>query len=225
MISVIVPVYNEERALPNTLIQLCQHSGDYEIIAVDGGSSDATLEVLAGFSEVRVLTAPKGRASQMNAGAAAAQGEWLLFLHADTQLPPRALSRLNEWESEEEIQAGGFRHRFSGDRWSLRFVSWLDNLRCRITRIVYGDQAMFVRRRLFQQLGGFPEDIAMEDVAFGEKLVEITRPVLVQEHVITDSRKFEQMGVWSSLFRVVSILTRHECGLPIKGAGFFSDIR
>jgi rSAM/selenodomain-associated transferase 2 len=225
VISVVLPVYNEERALPATLTQLCLQDGDYEIIAVDGGSSDATLEILAGYSRIQVLKAPKGRAIQMNTGAAAAQGEWLVFLHADTQLPPRALSRLNDWESQDEIQAGGFRHRFSGDRWSLRFVSWLDNLRCRITYIVYGDQAMFVRRSLFRELGGFPDNAPMEDVAFGEKLVEVTRPILLRDHVITDSRKFEQMGVWSSLSRVLSIQARYEIGLRISGSRFFSDIR
>lgn len=225
MISVIMPVFNEERALPNTLVQLFRQPGNYEVIAVDGGSTDTTEDVLAGFPQIKVLKAAKGRAKQMNKGAAAATGEWLLFLHADTLLPAGVLARLNGWEKNQAIQAGGFRHRFSGDRWSLRFVSWLDNLRCGITRVVYGDQAIFVRRTLFEQLGGFPEDSVMEDVAFCEKLVRVTQPLLVPDHVITDSRKFEQMGVWRSLFRVWAIQIRQEMGLPIKERRFFSDIR
>lgn len=225
MISVVIPVYNEEKALPETLAQLFLQAGHYEVIAVDGGSSDATNQVLKRFPRVRVLAAPKGRAAQMNRGAAEAKGEWLLFLHADTQLPAGALARLNAREADTEDQAGGFRHRFSGDRWSLRFVSWLDNFRCRNTRIIYGDQAMFVRRSLFQRLGGFPEDSVMEDVAFCERLVQVTQPVLLEEQAITDSRKFEQMGVWRSLLRVAVILTRYELGLPIKSRRIFSDIR
>lgn len=225
MISVIMPVFNEERALPNTLVQLFRQPGSYEVIAVDGGSTDNTEDVLAGFPQIKVLKAAKGRAKQMNKGAAAATGEWLLFLHADTLLPAGALARLNSWEKNPTIQAGGFRHCFSGDRWSLRFVSWLDNLRCGITRIIYGDQAMFVRRTLFEKLGGFPEDSVMEDVAFCEKLVGVTQPLLIPDPVITDSRKFKQMGVWRSLFRVWAVQIRHEMRLPIKEKRFFSDIR
>jgi rSAM/selenodomain-associated transferase 2 len=225
MISVVIPVYNEEKVLPETLTRLCRQAADYEVIAVDGGSSDASIRVLARFPRVRMLTAPKGRAVQMNRGAAMARGEWLLFLHADTLLPDGALARLNAWEADQGIQAGGFRHRFSGDRWSLRFVSALDNLRSRTTRILYGDQAMFVRRGLFERLGGFPEDRVMEDVVFCDRLVLETRPVLLPDHVITDSRKFERMGVWTSLVRVAVILARHELGLPIEGRRFFSDVR
>jgi rSAM/selenodomain-associated transferase 2 len=213
VISVIIPVYNEEKALPRTLEGLMRQTGDYEIVVVDAGSTDATATVLAGYPQIRVLQAPRGRASQMNAGAAAARGEWLLFLHADTLLPAGALARLHAWERDHDIQAGGFRHRFSGDRWSLRVVSWLDNLRCRMTGIIFGDQALFVRRGLFERLGGFPEDCLMEDVVFGERLVRQTRPLLATDSIITDARKFEQMGVWRSLLRVVLILVCHELRL------------
>jgi len=225
MISVVIPVYDEDKALPATLTHLIAQEGDYEIIAVDGCSTDSTLEVLSKFPEVRVLMATKGRASQMNTGAAAAKGEWLLFLHADTLLPEGALARLNSWEADSGIHAGGFRHRFSGDSCSLRFVSWLDNVRTQTTRIIYGDQAMFVRRSLFQRLGGFPEGGVMEDVSFCQRLVHETRPILVDDSVVTDSRKFEQMGVWRSLFRVAVILVRHQLGLSIEGNCFFSDVR
>jgi len=225
VISIVIPVYNEEQALPATLARLTAHAGDHEVIAVDGGSSDGTASVLARHPTVRVLHAAKGRATQMNAGAAKAHGEWLLFLHADTLLPIGALARLNRWEADASIQAGGFRHRFSGDRWSLRLVSWLDNLRCSWSRIIYGDQALFVRRALFERLGGFPEKAVMEDVEFCERLLDETRPVLLDDAVITDSRKFEQMGVWRSLARVTTLLVTHRLRLPPAGRSFFSDIR
>ncbi len=225
MISVIIPTFNEEKALPATLDWLLQQPGDYEVILADGGSTDRTLAIAQAEARVRVLTAPKGRASQMNAGARVARGEWLLFLHADTLLPPGALRRLNALEADASCQAGGFRHRFSGDAWGLRLISCLHNLRCRLTGVFYGDQAMFVRRALFEQLGGFPEQPILEDIAFCDKLVQVTRPQLLDDYIITDSRKFEHMGIWRSLVRVAMILICYEVRLPILGRVFFSEIR
>lgn len=225
MISVILPAYNEEKALPVTLTNLLDQPGDYEVIVVDGGSVDATREIAERTPRVRLLSAAKGRASQMNAGARAAGGEWLLFLHADTFLPEGALLKLNAMEIRKEVRAGGFRQRFSGRDWRLRLISLAHNFRCRRTGVIYGDQAMFVRRRLFESLGGFPNQPIMEDIAFCEKLVRLTEPLLMNDFVLTDSRKFLKHGVWRSLGRVVSIQVRNEFGLPIVSRAFFEDVR
>lgn len=225
MISVIIPVFNEEKVLPATLNALRLQSGAFETIVVDGGSTDRTLEVLASYPWTKVSRARKGRASQMNTGACLATGEWLVFLHADTQLPDGALARLRAWHNRPDIKAGGFWHRFSGDRSSLRLISWIDNLRCRHSRIIYGDQAMFIRRDLFMTLGGFSEQATMEDVEFCERLTQITKPQLVREPVVTSSCKFEQMGVWRSFLRVAVILIRHELGLAVNRGRFFTDVR
>lgn len=225
MISVVIPAYNEEAALPLTLRSLFAEPGDYEVIAVDGGSTDRTSEILRGEPRVLVVTAPKGRASQMNAGAKQARGEWLLFLHADTRLPLGALARLNALEGDPSVQAGGFLHRFSGDDWRLRLVSFLDNFRCTRSRIIYGDQAMFVRRVLFERLGGFPDQPILEDVAFCEQLVRVTTPVLLAPPVVTDSRKFVKMGVWRSFARVLLIILHVEFRLPVLPRAFFQDVR
>lgn len=259
MISVIIPAYNEERALPATLRSLLAQPGDYEVIVVDGGSADGTITVAEEFGiEVRgsrlsggqlarnvlqtagdaniehrtsncrrllVMSAPKGRASQMNAGAREAKGEWLLFLHADTCLPDGALVRLNRLEGEGKVQAGGFLHQFSGSDWRLRLISFLDNFRCIRSRIIYGDQAMFVRRVLFEKLGGFPDQPILEDVAFCEKLIRVTEPVLLAPAVITDSRKFVKMGVWRSFVRVLLIILHAQFRLPVLPRVFFSDVR
>jgi len=229
MISVIIPTLNEEKALPNTLGQLLRQPGNYEVIIVDGGSRDRTCEVvgLVARADPRVclLTAPKGRACQMNAGAVQARGEWLLFLHADTVLHDGALARLNALERDQMVQAGGFLHRFSGDDWRLRLISLLDNFRCRRSRIVYGDQALFVRQGLFKRLGGFPDQSILEDVAFCEKLVRVTTPILLELPVLTDSRKFVQMGIWRSLARVLLIILCVELRLPVLPRAFFQDIR
>jgi rSAM/selenodomain-associated transferase 2 len=225
MISVVIPAYNEERALPQTLDRLFSQPGDYEVILVDGGSTDATTRIAWGYPGVQLVIAPKGRASQMNAGAAKARCDWLLFLHADTLLPEDALARIAALP--EEVAAGGFRHRFSGRGFGLWFVSLVDNIRCSRSRIIFGDQAMFVRRSLFSRLGGFPEVVRLEDVRFCELLVRHTRPVLLDQEVVTDSRKFIRHGVWRSLARVAIILLCVSLGrrLPDRSLRFFEDVR
>ena len=232
MIWVIIPTYNEERALPHTIRSVLSQSTPYRIVVVDGGSTDHTLEILHQDSRITWLTAPKGRASQMNAGARfalqqnASADDWLLFLHADTQLPRDAFRLLTRLATDRTTyQAGGFHHRFSGKDWRLRMISWLDNLRCAHSHIVYGDQALFVRQGLFTQLGGFPNQPVLEDVAFGEKLLTRTTPVMLPSTVVTDSRKFLKMGVWRSFLRVLMIILHVEFGLPTFSPAFFRDVR
>jgi len=237
MVSVIIPAYNEEKALPHTLRELLRQLGDYEVIVVDGGSTDRTLAVLTEFSfsadpsplgshPSRLwLTASKGRASQMNEGAKHATGDWLLFLHADTVLPSGAIQRLNEMETDKMIRAGGFMHQFSGDDWRLKLISFLDNFRCIRSRIIYGDQALFVRRALFEQLGGFPNRPILEDVAFCERLIAVTTPLLLSPSVVTDARKFLKMGICRSFLRVLLIILHVEFHLPVLPRAFFEDVR
>ncbi len=225
MISVVIPAYNEERALPHTLDRLFAQAGEFEVILVDGGSSDATRRIARRYPEVQLVDAPKGRASQMNAGAARARGDWLVFLHADTLLPENGFAPIVALP--KEVAAGGFRHRFSGRGFGLWFVSLADNIRCRRSRIIFGDQAMFIRRSLFARLGGFPDVARLEDVHFCENLRQATSPVLLDQAVTTDSRKFIQHGVWRSLSRVVVILLCVSFGrqIPRDSLRFFEDVR
>jgi rSAM/selenodomain-associated transferase 2 len=225
VISVVIPCYNEERALPQTLDRLFSQPGEPEVILADGGSNDATVPVARRYPRVRIVEAPKGRASQMNAGAREARGEWLLFLHADTLLPDDALARIAALG--EQVSAGGFRHRFSGSGFGLWLISLMDNVRCSRSRIIFGDQAMFVRRSLFMRLGGFPDVERLEDVRFCELMVRHTRPVLLAPPVVTDSRKFIEQGVWISLARVAIILLCVSLGrqLPRYSLRFFEDVR
>ena len=253
MISVIMPAYNEEKVLPSTLAALFAQTGEFEVIIVDGGSTDRTCAIAESFGfadrtgddgwslpgtrrtsdEQRftndasrlLLMAPKGRAWQMNAGAMQANGAWLLFLHADTILPEGAIRRLNDMEDDQSVQAGGFMHRFSGDDWRLKLISFLDNFRCTRSRIIYGDQALFVRRTLFEQLGGFPNQPILEDVAFCERLIKVTNPLILFPPVVTDARKFVKMGIWRSFVRVLLIILHVEYRLPVLPRVFFQDVR
>ena len=226
MISIIIPTLDEERALPATLdVALAQH-GEFEVIVVDGGSTDATTAIVkeraAHDLRLQLLEIEKGRAVQLNAGAENAVGEWLLFLHADTLLPDDGLERIASLP--KTVRAGCFRHRFSGTGAMLRSLSWFHNQRFRITRVVYGDQGLFVRRVLFADLGGFPLQ-HMEDIAFGLKLRSVTRPVMVAQPVVTDARKFEQMGAWTALIHAVSLLVRFRYRANVDDDPFFREYR
>jgi len=153
------------------------------------------------------------------------RSEWLLFLHADTILPDGAIQRLNDLEIDQTVQAGGFMHQFSGDDWRLKLISFLDNFRCTRSRIIYGDQALFVRRSLFEELGGFPNQPILEDVAFCERLIKVTHPLLLFPPVVTDARKFITMGIWRSFIRVLLIILHVEFRLPTLPRVFFQDVR
>lgn len=224
MISVIVPVLNESVALPVFLKALREQRGTFEVIVVDGGSDDGTPDIAAGDPSVRLLRSARGRGCQMNAGAALARGDTLLFLHADTRLAPGAIDLL-DGASATAWQAGAFTHSFSPTDWRLRLLSAAHNFRCRWTRVYYGDQAIFVRKTLFERVGGFPDVPMLEDVIFCERLRPLTRAVLLPQTISTDPRRFLHHGVWRSIARGVTIVVRHQLGLRVSGRGFSDPVR
>lgn len=139
--------------------------------------------------------------------------------------------RINLYDLERKVisftcLAGGFRHRFSSSDWRLRLISILYNYRCTRTRVISGAQAMFVRCTLFHQLGGFPNQPILEDIAFCHKLNTVTDPIILDDYVLTDARKLVKMGIWRSLARVLSIFIRLELGKPVATTHpFFQDVR
>ena len=196
-ISVIIPTLNEEENLPRTLACLSA-SAFTEIIIVDGGSTDGTLSVAREFcastANARVITSPQGRALQMNEGARASQGEILLFLHADTQLPAQAGRIVESALAKRNAVGGRFDVRFdSPSAWS-RIISSFMNQRSRLTGIVTGDQALFVRRQVFELLGGFAQIPLMEDIEFSSRLQQAGRTVALRDRVVTSFRRWDKQG-------------------------------
>ena len=193
-ISIILPVLNEAAGLAGALIALAPLRKDgVEIIVVDGGSSDCSAEIAIAHAD-RVINAPRGRASQMNAGAAVAQRHVLLFLHADTRLPESA-DRFVMQAIASGRHWGRFGVRIEGNSAWLPVVAKLMNWRSRWTGIATGDQAIFVSRETFHAAGGFPDIPLMEDIALSRRLLNICRPACLAAEVATSGRRWETHGV------------------------------
>ncbi|MEQ1805772.1 MAG: TIGR04283 family arsenosugar biosynthesis glycosyltransferase [Burkholderiaceae bacterium] len=198
-VSIVMPVLNEAGAIVASLQGLAAlRASGAEVIVVDGGSSDATLERCKGHADLALL-APRGRARQMNFGAARAAGATLLFLHADTRLPAGALGLV-----QRALDAGHDWGRFDvgieGRSLLLPMIAWFMNWRSRLSRIATGDQAIFVRRDVFDALGGFPDQPLMEDIELCKRLRKRGRPACLTQRVVTSGRRWERDGVWRTIF-------------------------
>jgi len=194
-LSVIVPVLNEEEHLPDTLRSLAAGQPD-EIIVVDGGSRDRTIEVAREFvPAIKVTSSSPGRGRQMNSGASAARSEILLFVHGDTKLPNDYRDLILAGLHGPGVVAGAFgfgiREPFAG----RAFVEWTTNTRSRLFQLPYGDQGLFLRRWAFEQLGGFPEMQLMEDYEFVRRLRRIGRIITLRQRILTSGRRWLRMGV------------------------------
>lgn len=196
-IAIVIPVLNEEQALPS-LLQSHSETGADEVVFVDGGSSDAGPRMLAA-SGVRWLQSGQGRAAQMNAGAAVCSAEVLIFLHADTRIGAAHIGDVRRAMQDERVVGGRFDVRLSGRRPGFRIIEWFINRRSRWTRISSGDQAMFVRRDVFQRMGGFAEIPLMEDIEFSRRLKRQGRIACLSRPVITSSRRWERYGMLHTL--------------------------
>ena len=194
-ISIVVPVLNEA----DTIISFLQSirsacSTATEIIVVDGGSDDGTAALAAAFCD-RVVTSAKGRAMQLNAGAKQASGTIVCFLHADSSLPSQAGNLMCDALGSPVNGWGRFDVRLSGRHPMLRVIERLMNWRSRLTSIATGDQAMFMSRALFDEVGGFPEIALMEDIAMSDRLKRHSAPRCLSQAVLTSSRRWEKHGI------------------------------
>ncbi|WP_341914114.1 TIGR04283 family arsenosugar biosynthesis glycosyltransferase [Polaromonas sp. YR568] len=198
-LSIVLPVLNEAAGLGAVLQALAPlRARGAELIVADGGSSDHSA-ALAQASGAQLVNAARGRALQMNAGAAQARGEVLLFLHADTQLPADADVLIREALPSGSRVWGRFDVAITGRPRMLKLIAALMNLRSRLTGIATGDQAMFVTRAAFEAVGGFPAQPLMEDIEMSRRLLHLSRPACLRAKVQTSGRRWESRGVWRTV--------------------------
>jgi rSAM/selenodomain-associated transferase 2 len=195
-ISIIIPAINEAGNIKKA-IATTQGSINIEVIVVDGGSSDDTVAIAQSLN-VKVISSSPGRAMQMNAGAVAASGEILLFLHADTLLPAGFDEMICTALQQPGTVAGAFKLRIDAPLLSLRCVEWGVNVRSHFYQMPYGDQAIFSQKAVFQQIGGFPELPIMEDFELMRRLKRIGRIVIILTPVVTSARRWLQKGVFKT---------------------------
>ncbi len=213
-LAIVVPMLDEAAMLPELLAHLTGfRARGCEVVLVDGGSADdsAAIARAAGF---RVIVTERGRARQMNAGARACDGSILVFLHADTRLPEAADALLRAVQAARAW--GRFDVRIEGRPRMLRVVAVLMNLRSRLSGIATGDQAIFVRREVFEAVGGFPDQPLMEDIELSRRLLRVSRPACLRARVRTSGRRWEQRGVWRTILLMWRLRWAYWHGVPAE---------
>ncbi len=191
-ISVIIPALNEAKNIRESLDSIRRQEADFEIVVVDGGSADGTADIARPYARV-ISSEERGRSTQMNAGARHACGEVLLFLHADSHLPQNALSMLRSVLLNPSIIGGTFTLRFDNQKSLLRVIAFFTRFRFRFFH--YGDQGIFVRRAVFEELGGYKRMPIMEDIDFLQRLRRRGRVTLISQPITTSARRFLHHGI------------------------------
>jgi rSAM/selenodomain-associated transferase 2 len=233
-ISVIIPTLNEERTVMATLAHTAALGFD-ELIVVDGGSLDQTLLLVESYrlstqhsalSPIQLVSAPCGRARQMNEGAKASRGEVLLFLHADTQLPDDAKTRIDMALADRWIVGGRFDVRFDRPSMWGTIISRMMNWRSRLSGLATGDQALFVRRSIFEQMRGFADMPLMEDIEFSRRLKQNGATAALTATVITSFRRWEQHGPLRTILRMWTLRFLYWVGVsPSHLAQWYNAVR
>lgn len=212
MISIVIPVYNEEENLPGLFEHLKEVNTGYisEIIVVDGGSEDNTAIVTKAFPEIKYSLSKKGRAVQMNVGASMATSEILYFLHADS-LPPAGFDKLILEEIKKGNNAGCFQLKFDKDHWWLKLMGYFtrfNHISCR-----GGDQSLFIKSQLFKEIGGFNESYKIyEDNEIVKRLYAKKQFVVIMNQIITSARLYENMGIWNTQLLFAEIYWKRRLG-------------
>jgi rSAM/selenodomain-associated transferase 2/rSAM/selenodomain-associated transferase 1 len=219
LISIIIPTLNEADVIKATVARLPE-SENIEILVVDGGSRDNTVEIAQKLG-TRVLIKAPSKAEQMNAGAAEARGDVLLFLHADTRLPANFEEIVMAAVSRDDVSAGAFTLGIDSKTWSLRFIERVANWRARIFKLPYGDQALFVGRDLFFEIGGFPDYPIMEDFEFIRRLKKKGQITILPQSVQTSPRRWQNFGVLKTWLLNQIIVAAYFIGIPPHRLAFW----
>ena len=209
-VSVVIPAINESRLIARA-VNSAQQAGAEEVIVVDGGSTDGTPDIAAGLG-CQILTSPLGRAVQQNCGARRASGDVLLFLHADSVLPRESLAQVRSALSKPDVAGGAFQHRIDANGFLFRLIEQGNALRVRCFGMAYGDQGIFLRRELFDDVGGFPTARLMEDVMLIRKLRARGRIALLPGPLKTSARRWQQHGIVRQILRNWTILVAEQLG-------------
>jgi rSAM/selenodomain-associated transferase 2 len=211
-IAIVIPVLNEASVIEATLRRLPALCGEPEIIVVDGGSTDETVSLAR--CHAKVVSAPKGRGRQMNAGAAHSNADVLLFLHADTALPDTAITDIVKSMADPRVVGGRFKVRLDDRRWPYRVVGASINLRDRIVRGFTGDQAIFVRAPVFRDMGGYRDIELMEDLDFGRRMCRRGRVVRLPSYVVTSARRWTRKGIARTILLMWALKILYAFGCP-----------
>jgi len=211
MISVIIPTCNEENLLPGCLESIIKEQENVQLIVADGASSDHTLTVARQYTKEIVAMDKTDLAAQLNAGAAKANGEILLFLHADSRLTTGCLNRLKTLPPQ--VIGGAFTMQLESNNFFYRALSLGGNIYCRLTGTYFGDRGIFVRTSVFRRLGGYANIPIMSDVEFSIRLKRLGKTVLLQGPVISSSRKFDQEGSLHTLYLIIYALLAFKLGI------------
>lgn len=213
-ISIIIPVRDEAENIGRLLCALQPYRDrGHEVIVVDGGSEDDTVVISKSLADT-VLQTSAGRSLQMNAGSKQAKGDVLWFLHADSELPEQADKLIITAVTTGTFTWGRFDVRLSGRQKMLRVVEKMMNLRSRLTGIATGDQGIFISRNLFEQVGGYPDQLLMEDIALCKELKKYQSPVSLKEKMVTSSRRWEKNGVIRTILLMWTLRAAYYFGVP-----------
>jgi len=225
LVSIVLPVYNEASTIGAALDALTSVRGPKEILVVDGGSSDSTREIAIARG-VSVLIARRGRACQMNAGAQAAKGGILLFLHCDSRLAPEALEKMHTVLASTKAIGGCFQLAMDDPSPIFRLVCFMSNLRARWSKIYFGDQAIFARRDKFIAVGGFSDLEMMEDWDLSRKLVRQGKLAQIAATVTTSVRRFQRRGIWPTIWLMQKLKIMYLCGVSTDILRrYYDDVR
>lgn len=223
MISIIIPVYNEEKILREKKDFFNKLSEKAELIFVDGQSQDASSQIASKYG--KLIQSKKSRALQMNQGARSSSGETLLFLHADSSIDPSSIENIEKALSQGF--SGGCLSQYIENKGNVyRTIEAFGNLRARLTKVFYGDQAIFIRRDIFSEIGGFPEVPIMEDVLFSRKMRKKGKIKVLKDKVTVSARRWEQRGVMNTVLLYSFLNMLFYIKVPLeKVKKYYDDLR